>query len=464
MDPRLQPRSLFTANLERRLARNAPLATRMRPRSLDEVVGQDRLLGPAGALGRTLETGAFGSMIFYGPPGSGKTTVAKLLAERIDAAFSELSAVDSGVADVRRVLEEARVGLGENDRRTVLFIDEIHRFSKAQQDALLHAVEEGLVVLIGATTENPYFEVIPALLSRCELYTFMPLSVTDIRILVDRALDDRDRGVGGGAQVAEPERDVVASAGLGDARRSLNLLEHSLRLAEAKGSGMLDLATIEEAAQRKLVLYDKQGDAHYDYASAFIKSLRGSDPDAALYYLAVMLNAGEDPKFIARRLVIFASEDIGNADPRALELAVAASRAVEFVGLPECRLNLAHAVTYLSCAPKSNASYAALQLAMEEVERSGALRPPSYLWDSHHPLEGTAADAENYRYPHDFGGYTSQGYLPEALRGREFYHPSSRGIENRFAEFLERMRALRRGEARVVSSGEGSNLTGRKEQ
>jgi putative ATPase len=447
MDSRLHPPDLFSSRVEESLRRNAPLATRMRPRSLDEVVGQESLLGSHGALRRTLEAGVSGSMIFFGPPGSGKTTVAKLVADYIDAAFSELSAVDSGVADVRRVLEEARRRLGESGRRTVLFIDEIHRFSKAQQDALLHAVEEGLVVLIGATTENPYFEVIAALLSRCELYAFSALSVEDVRTLVDRALQDPKLGLNGLVEVGERERDTIVSAGQGDARRSLNLLERAVQTARAKGLAVLDSVTLEEAAQRRFVLYDKQGSAHYDLASAFIKSLRGSDPDAALYYLAVMLTAGEDPKFIARRLVVFASEDVGNADPRALELAVAVSRAVELVGLPECRINLAQAVTYLGCAPKSNASYRAVEEALEEVRRNGAVAPPLYLRDTHSAEVRVRDHGDSYVYPHDVGGYTSQSYLPETLREREFYKPALRGSEARFAEFLERIRALRKGGA-----------------
>jgi putative ATPase len=454
MDARLPSLDLFSSRLEENLSRNAPLAARMRPRNLSEVVGQEALLGPRGTLRRSLEAGAIGSMIFFGPPGSGKTTVAKLVADHVQAAFVELSAVDSGVADVRRVLDQARRRLGEDNKRTVLFIDEIHRFSKAQQDSLLHAIEDGLVVLIGATTENPYFEVIPALLSRSELYTFSALPAADVRTLVDRALSDPGVMSGRSVTVGEEERDLIASAGLGDARRSLNLLERAVRSARQKGLATLDLETLEEEAQHKLIVYGKLGDAHYDHASAFIKSLRGSDPDAAIYYLAVMLTAGEDPKFIARRLVIFASEDVGNADPRALEVAVAASRAVEFVGLPECRINLAQAVTYLSCAPKSNASYVAIAEAMNEVERDGAVPPPLFLRDANYRGAKELGHGEGYVYPHEVGGYTSQSYLPEALRDREFYRPTGHGLEARIADFLARLRAGRKGSTPLEHQGD----------
>lgn len=436
---------LFSDVLAEDLLSRGPLAGRMRPGSLDDVVGQSQLLGTAGPLRRSLQAGVFGSMIFFGPPGSGKTTVARLVANAADAEFEELSAVDSGVADVRRVLDQARHRRGESGRRTVLFIDEVHRFSKSQQDALLHAVEDGLVTLIGATTENPYFEVVPALISRCELYRFTSLEPAEIRLLLDRALSGGARGLKSSVRVPVEVRDIIAEASSGDARRALTVLERAVALADGAGLEEVDRALLEQAAQRKLVVYDKGGDAHYDLASAFIKSLRGSDPDAALYYLAVMLTGGESPRFIARRLLIFASEDVGNADPQAVQVAAAVAQAVEMVGLPECRINLAQAVTYLSCAPKSNASYKAVTAALAEVEAHGALSPPPALRDAHYKGAQALGHGAGYAYPHAQGGYGAQTYFPEQLAERRFYEPSAEGEEARMGQFLERMRRLRSG-------------------
>jgi putative ATPase len=445
----METEDLFRAGLMADLSENAPLAARMRPRTLDHVVGQPHLLGEGASLRVAIETGTTGSMIFFGPPGTGKTTVARLVAAATGSAYEELSAVSSGVAEVRKVIEAALDRRAQTGRRTVLFIDEIHRFSKAQQDALLHAVEDGVVTLIGASTENPYFEVIPALISRCELYQFQPLSTADIRVLLERAVA---AGVCGGERDTDEVSidgtvlDLISGAGLGDARRAFGILERAVVLARSRGLRALDGSVVQEAAQRKLVLYDKDGDAHYDVISAFIKSLRGSDPDAALYYLAVMLTRGEDPKFIARRMLVFASEDVGNADPRALEVAVAVSRAVEFVGLPECRINLAQGVTYLACAPKSNASYKGLEAALQELDERGAQAPPVFLRSTGYSGAKSLGHGVGYEYPHDAGGYSAQRYLPEGLEDRTFYQPTTAGYEGRIREFLGRMRALRRGD------------------
>ncbi|MGZ4463493.1 MAG: replication-associated recombination protein A, partial [Gaiellaceae bacterium] len=363
---------LFADAAGERLPQMAPLALRLRPRSLDQLVGQRQILAEGSALRLAIARDRVGSMILFGPPGSGKTTLARIVAETTGAAFEELSAVSASVADVRRVIQEARERLGASGRRTILFLDEIHRFNRAQQDALLPAVEQGLVTLIGATTENPYFQVNSALLSRCQLYTLEPLSRDELEVVVGRGAEEL------GLELASELVSLIAQRAGGDARNALNILELAAQTAEAEGLAVEE-RQIEDAARKRPLVYDREGDAHYDFASAFIKSMRGTDADATLYYLAAMIEAGEDPRFVARRMIIFASEDVGNADPQALQVAVAAAHAVEFVGLPEAQLNLAQAAVYLALAPKSNAVKRAIFAAREDVRERGTLRPPKML-------------------------------------------------------------------------------------
>jgi putative ATPase len=426
---------LFESSLESRFAEYAPLAARMRPRNLDEVVGQKHLLEPGRALRTLIESGDISSVILWGPAGSGKTTLANLVAETTEAAFEARSAVTAGVADVRKVIQEARDRLGEQGRKTVFFLDEIHRFNKAQQDALLPAVENGWIVLVGATTENPSFEVNAPLMSRSTLFRLEALDEGDLAAILRRALVDVDRGIGGLKLEADDEAlEHIASASGGDARAALNALEAAALIAPAR-SGRIDLAAAEEALQRRALPYDKAGDWHYDVISAFIKSMRGSDADAAVYWMARMLDAGEDPRFIARRMVIFASEDVGNADPTALQVAVAAHHALEFVGLPEAKLNLAQAAAYLSIAPKSNASAKAIWRAEEEVGSSGPLPVPAHLRDSHGAASRMTGAGRGYRYPHDHGGWVAQQYLPDDIRDRRLYEP----IAGREADLKRRL-------------------------
>ena len=419
-------------------ASDAPLAVRMRPRSLDELVGQEHVLGAGSALRTAIESGHPHSAILYGPPGSGKTTLARIAAAGADGAFEEESAVNAGRAEIRAVIERARERRQGTGRATVLFLDEIHRFNKAQQDALLPAVEEGLLTLIGATTENPYFEVNSALLSRCSVYELRPLEPEQVEMLLRRALADPERGVADPPAVEDAALEMLAHRSGGDARVALSALE---RAVERAGGAAIDVAAVEDALQRKAVDFDRQGDRHYDFISAWIKATRGSDVDASLYYLAVMLEGGEDPRFIARRMVILASEDIGNADPQALLVADAAARAVDRVGLPECALNLAQACVHLALAPKSNASYKALGAARAEVRRNGARTPPDYLRDAHYPGATELGRGDGYRYAHDEpDGVGDQRLLPPGLENARFYAPTGRGFEADLGERLERLR------------------------
>ena len=414
---------LFSDAAQERIGEIAPLALRLRPRTLDEFVGQEQVLGTRSALRLAIEEDRIGSSIFYGPPGSGKTTLARIVATRTGAAFEELSAVSATVADVRAVLARARERLGGSRLRTILFLDEIHRFNKAQQDALLPAVEEGLITLIGSTTENPFFEVNSALLSRVQVYELEPLTEDQLATIVHRGAEELGADVPG-----ELERLIAFKAG-GDARNALNILELAWQTAGAEGEP-LAARHIDDAARKPPLRYDRAGDAHYDFASAFIKSMRGSDPDASLYYLASMLESGEDPRFIARRMIILASEDVGNADPRALLVAVAAAQAVEHVGLPEARLNLAQAVIYLARAPKSNAVVRALGEATQDVRDRGNLRPPKMLRSTGHRLAAEhLGHGTGYVYPHDDPRGFELDYLPEELHGRRYYRPSGSGEE-----------------------------------
>lgn len=416
-----------------------PLAARMRPRSAQDLVGQQHLIQPGQALHEALTGKAPHSMILYGPPGTGKTTIARLVAQAADAHFEEHSAVVVGRPEAVKAIAAARERLKLTGRRTIYFLDEIHRFNKAQQDALLPAVEDGSIILIGATTENPHFEVNSALLSRTRLYVLEPLSTENVREVLTRALSE-ERGLGGEFAATDEALDLIADRSGGDARTALTALETAAQAARANDQNEIDLARAEDAMQQRAVVYDKGGDQHYNYASAFIKSLRGSDPDAALYYMAAMLEGGEDPKFIARRMVIFASEDIGNAAPGALTLAMAAAQALDYVGLPEARITLGQAATYLALSPRSNAAYKGIDAAIAYVRKNGMAPPPRYLQDQNVPGAEELGQGDGYDYPHDNPDQlSSQRLLPEGV-DEQFYKPSDRGHE---AQMSERNRAAR---------------------
>jgi putative ATPase len=418
----------------------APLAARMRPRTLDELVGQQAVVGPGSPLRSLIEDDRLSSVILWGPAGTGKTSLAGVIAGATSAAYVEVSAVSSGVADVRRAIAGADELRRATGRRTILFIDEIHRFNKSQQDSLLKAVESGVVTLIGATTENPFFEVNSPLLSRSLLFRLESLSPEDVTELLLRAIAD-ERGLGGGVEVdADALTHIVDRAG-GDARFALNALEMCASTVLAAGQTRLTLEDAQTALRQPVLRYDKAGDVHYDVVSAFIKSMRGTDPDAAVFWLAQMIESGEDPEFVARRMVIFASEDVGNADPRALTVAVAAFDALRYVGLPEAILNLSQAAIFLACAPKSNATTVAIGRAREELQRRGAQPVPAHLRDSHYPGSKQLGHGDGYRYPHDApGGWVKQQYLPDRLRDARFYEPTDRGLEIQIRERLNRLR------------------------
>ncbi len=426
------------------MEKDSPLAARMRPRTLDEVVGQQHIIGRDKLLYRAIAADKLSSIILYGPPGTGKTTLAKVIANTTKAEFTQINATIAGKKDMEEVVNKAKDNLGMYGKKTILFIDEIHRFNKGQQDYLLPFVEDGTVVLIGATTENPYFEVNGALISRSVIFELKPLTADDIMTLIDRAITDTQRGMGAYKAVIDNDaKELIADIADGDARHALNAIELGVMTTQRSEDGLIHITreVAEECIQRKVARYDKDGDNHYDTISAFIKSMRGSDPDAAVYYLARMLNAGEDPKFIARRVMICASEDVGNADPQALQVAVAASLAVERLGMPEGRITLAQAVTYVATAPKSNAAYLSVDEASEAVRETGNLSIPPHLQDAHYKGAAKLGHGTGYKYAHDYPNhYVEQQYLPYELTGREFYRPTGNGYEQKIREHMKKIK------------------------
>ena len=440
---------IYTYGWEKERNRQAPLALKIRPRRLEDFVGQEEILGKGKLLRRLIQEDRLSSVIFYGPPGTGKTTLAGIIAETSRARFVQLNAVTSGVKEIKEVINKARELLGMEGRRTILFIDEIHRFNKAQQDALLPSVEDGTVILIGATTENPYFTVNSPLLSRSRVFIFKPLEREEIRKILEGALEDPQKGLKElNPAVEEEALEHIIEKANGDARSALNGLELVLQAAspDEKGNRLVTLQTVEESMQQKAYTYDRQGDYHYDIISAFIKSIRGSDPDAALYWLACMIKGGEDPNFIARRLVISASEDVGNADPQALQVAVAAAQALQMIGMPEGKILLAQAVTYLSSAPKSNASYLGINKAMEDVNTKKTGPVPPYLRGTGYSGAKKLGHGLGYKYPHDYPGhFVKQDYLPRELKGKKYYFPSESGVEKNIKEGLEKLWPERKG-------------------
>ena len=440
---------LFDYMKEQTLENESPLASRMRPTTLEEVAGQQHIIGKDKLLYRAIKADKLGSVIFYGPPGTGKTTLAKVIANTTSARFKQLNATVAGKKDMEEVVKEAQQYLGMYGKKTILFIDEIHRFNKGQQDYLLPFVEDGTLILIGATTENPYFEVNGALISRSIVFELKPLGKEDICGLLERAVTDVEKGMGSyHAVLHEDARDFLADISGGDARAALNALELGILTTEKSEDGKIhiDLETASQCIQKRVVRYDKTGDNHYDTISAFIKSMRGSDPDAAVFYLAKMLYAGEDIKFVARRIMICAAEDVGNADPQALQVAVAAAQAVERLGMPEARIPLAQAVTYVASAPKSNAAYLAVDAALEAV-RSTKTTVPVHLQDSHYKGAGKLGHGTGYRYAHDYPNhYVEQQYLPTELKGKVFYQPTDNGYEKKIQEYFQKIHGTKEQE------------------
>ncbi|MBQ4220563.1 MAG: replication-associated recombination protein A [Butyrivibrio sp.] len=436
---------LFDYMRENNMDKESPLAARMRPRTLDEVVGQQHIIAKDKLLYRAIQADKLSSIILYGPPGTGKTTLAKVIAGTTKAEFTQINATIAGKKDMEEVVNKAKDNLGMYGKKTILFIDEIHRFNKGQQDYLLPFVEDGTVILIGATTENPYFEVNGALISRSVVFELKPLTTEDIKVLLNRAVTDKERGMGGYNAVLEDDAaDFLADLSDGDARHALNAIELGVMTTERSSDGLIHITkeVAEECIQRKVARYDKDGDNHYDTISAFIKSMRGSDPDAAVYYLARMLDAGEDPKFIVRRMMVCASEDVGNADPQALQVAVAASLAVERLGMPEARITLAQAASYIATAPKSNAAYLAIENAQHTLRETGNLPIPPHLQDAHYKSAAKLGHGLGYKYAHDYPDhYVEQQYLPYELNGKEFYNPTGNGYELKIKDHMKKLKS-----------------------
>lgn len=433
---------LFDYVREQKSDKESPLASRLRPTTLDEVVGQQHIIGKDKLLYRAIKADKLGSLIFYGPPGTGKTTLAKVIANTTSADFKQINATIAGKKDMEEVVQQAKNSMGMYGKKTILFVDEIHRFNKGQQDYLLPFVEDGTLILIGATTENPYFEVNGALISRSSVFELKSLDKEDIKVLLKRAVYDVEKGMGSyGAEITEEALEFLADISGGDARNALNAIELGVLTTERSEDGKIHITidVAQECIQKRVVRYDKTGDNHYDTISAFIKSLRGSDPDAAVYYLAKMLYAGEDIKFIARRMMISASEDVGNADPNALTVAVAASQAVERIGMPEARIILAQAATYIASAPKSNASYLSIDAALESV-RTQKTTVPVHLQDAHYKGAAKLGHGTGYKYAHDYPEhYVKQQYLPDEIKDAKFYEPTEMGFEKQIKERLERL-------------------------
>ena len=433
--------NLFEYQSEKILKKEAPLANRLRPNTLEDFMGQQHIIGKNTLLYRAIEADKISSLILYGPSGTGKTTLAKIIANKTKSVFIQINGVTAGTKDIKEIIEKAKTNLGLNGKKTILFIDEIHRFNKSQQDTLLPYVEDGTVILIGATTENPYFEVNRALISRSIIFKLEPLSNEDIKKIIIRAIDDKENGLGHfNIKINNDALDFIASICGGDARIALNAVELAGLTTKKSEDGIIhiDIKIAQECIQKRAINYDKSGDNHYDTISAFIKSMRGSDPDAAVYYLAKMLYAGEDPKFIARRIVICASEDVGNADPRALQVAVSAFQATEMIGMPECRIILSQAVCYVASAPKSNSSYIAINKAMEDVEKIKIKQIPPHLKDAHYNGASNLGNGIGYLYSHNYNkNYVKQQYLPDEIKDNIYYSPSDNGYEKNIKKWLD---------------------------